>query len=161
MDGFSNSDWVAIVSACIAVCALILTIYQAKMSRKHNYMSVRPALCDWTHVSDHTLSFHLLNKGLGTAQVKTFEFYFKGKLISYTELEAKIGELFPDNIDKHTAQLTPDSYIAKDEKILVFYIKFADPKRIDEAEKVIDECFELKVTYTCLYDNPFSYHSGG
>ncbi|MBD1584682.1 hypothetical protein [Pseudoalteromonas sp. S16_S37] len=160
MDSLSNSDWAAIVSASIATFALGLTIFQAAMTRKHNHMSVRPALCDWTHASDHTLSFHLINKGLGTAHIKTFELYFKGKRISYAELKTKLDELFPDNIDKQTAELTPASFIAKDEKILVFYIKFADPKRIDEAEKVMDECFELKVTYTCLYDNPFTYHFG-
>ena len=38
----SSSDITAIASACVAVCALFMTLWQAKIARRHNRLSVRP-----------------------------------------------------------------------------------------------------------------------
>lgn len=160
LDTMTHSDWTAIVSAIIASCALALTVFQAISSRTHNRISVRPAFCDWTHISNNSLSFSIVNKGLGTAKIKSFNIFYKDKKFSHTELQCKLKELFPDSIDSHTSELTPYSYVAKDEKILVLFIQFENPERIDAVEKVIGDCFSLKIVYSCLYGEELIYESG-
>ena len=63
-------------SAIIAVCALVLTIYQARLARRHNRLSVRPLLSSFVEqVSgpDARITFSLVNNGLGPALVDSFE----------------------------------------------------------------------------------------
>lgn len=70
----------------VSVCALGLTVWQGVVTRKHNKLSVRPAITstrvsrsknDGTPVS--VLNLHLINQGLGPAFIKSFDYLFDGQ----------------------------------------------------------------------------------
>src|SRR4029077_15722069 len=66
----------SIASVLIALCALFLTIYNAKLEREYKELAIRPYL----HLDVETADFHVgfLNTGLGPAQVKSIALKFDG-----------------------------------------------------------------------------------
>lgn len=79
-------SWEAIArfsSAIIAFCALGPTIWQARVMRHHNKLSVTPHLTTWSH-SDKTSSRYvveLLNNGIGPALMSSFQIQVDGQSI--------------------------------------------------------------------------------
>jgi hypothetical protein len=77
------TTWVSLI---VAVIALVFTIYQAILSRKHNRLSVRPSMTIWTHSekNDHqgSLKVDLLNTGLGPAVIKKCVILYDGKPVT-------------------------------------------------------------------------------
>lgn len=85
-------SWEAIAglsSAIIALCALGLTVWQAKIARHHNRLSVTPHLTTWSHrdVTNNRYSIELLNNGIGPALIESFSIHVDGQLISGDGLE--------------------------------------------------------------------------
>ena len=69
-DSLSNSDIIAIAAVATAVCALVATLWQACIARRHSRLSVRPHLDD--HVwrsAGQPFRLSVVNSGLGPAIV--------------------------------------------------------------------------------------------
>jgi len=82
----SKVTWEAIAgfsSVIIAVCALGLTFWQAKITRRHNKLSVTPHLTTWTQSEQVTgrYSVEILNNGIGPALIKSFSVQVDGQPI--------------------------------------------------------------------------------
>ena len=76
--GSSLTPMVILYSAgtIIALCAVGLTLYQAKASRKHNELSVKPHLSLSNNISgqDSSISSEITNNGLGPAEIISYRF---------------------------------------------------------------------------------------
>ena len=66
----------------IALCALGLTMYQAKVARRHNVLSVQPYITEFTHRKTFPgrglLAFRLMNHGIGPAFITGFNILLDG-----------------------------------------------------------------------------------
>lgn len=68
---FSPDVWVAISAAFIALCALVVSIYQIRLSEQHNRLSVKPQLTFHCSSSGNgRIGLKIMNSGLGPAILK-------------------------------------------------------------------------------------------
>lgn len=72
----------------IATCAMIVTIWQGWISRKHNKLSVKPHLDYERHIrKDSPIILSIKNHGLGPAIIKSIIFNINGKKFNGTIIE--------------------------------------------------------------------------
>ncbi len=165
----------------IALCALFITLWQLKVSRRHNRLSVRPFLTD--HVETHNQNdkdriykirnLTLLNNGSGIAIINTFEVYYKGTKIEFNEtsdlsnrLQNEIKKELGDTKYKfeipHIRILRKGYAIAEKEKLLLLQIKKTSIRTEENVfksmDKVLDK-FEIRINYKSIYDEYFRYQS--
>lgn len=96
-------SWEAIAgfsSAIIAVCALGLTVCQARITRRYNKLSVTPHLTTWTQSEQvaSRYSVEILNNGIGPALIKSFSVQVDGQPIGgegSEPIEKALKVLFP------------------------------------------------------------------
>lgn len=104
MLAFCNINWQVITgvsSVVIALCALILSVWQGIQARRHNILTFKPHLgtSDYSDSSKGIYIVELNNSGLGPAIIKDFIIYVDGERISgdRTEpIEKALKILFPD-----------------------------------------------------------------
>lgn len=153
---------VQLVTSLTAVTAIGLTYWTLRAQRQHNRISVAPRLCDWLHTGDHSIHYDIINKGLGTAKVSKFTFIVGGQEMSWSEFDEDIRNFFQKDLKgqyQHTSGLSSDSYIAKDERIRVLELHFLQELEIPYILELLTERYELKVEYSSLYGEVFSYKS--
>ncbi|WP_054015832.1 hypothetical protein [Pseudoalteromonas sp. R3] len=156
-------DFVPIFSAVVAVGALIATCMQARATKMHNQVSIRPVLCDWVHTDSDRIYFWVKNKGLGSAKVTSFCYFDGEERISGKELYKRLEELllpYEVKMDNFLERLDQGTFFAKDEKVVILDLGFPGCKNIDEIEVILGNRFRLEISYECLYGNKFKYISG-
>ena len=68
----NSSDWIALASGFIALVALVTTLWQAQLMRKHNFLSSRPVLdIDSLSRAEATIGVVIRNCGPGPAFIST------------------------------------------------------------------------------------------
>ncbi len=126
--------WEAIAgfsSAVIAICALGLTIWQARIARQYNKLSVRPHLTTWIHFNktNHVYVVDLLNNGIGPAFIKDFKLLIDGHAIvgdGYEPIEKALKVLFPQyQYTSRQAFVGPDYSMAANERRQLVAIRTA------------------------------------
>jgi len=139
----------------IALCALVLTSYQAYLSRVHNRLSLKPHLTRFVHRSRKAgqgfLAFELLNNGVGPAFIKSFEVMLDGKPISDTEKALK--EVLADkDLNSTVATLGPDYAMLAGEKKNILILSF-ELETDDDLTKIEEKLgrFDLKIEYQSVY----------
>ncbi|CAG1021695.1 hypothetical protein DOJK_01178 [Patescibacteria group bacterium] len=73
-----------IASSVIAICALILSVWQGYLTRLHNRISVKPHLTTWSYdyiPGKGLCSIDLINNGIGPAVIKKFIIKVDGEVI--------------------------------------------------------------------------------
>ncbi|GGQ13875.1 hypothetical protein [Shewanella litoralis] len=91
---------IAISSILIALCALVTTIWQGMITRKHNKLSVRPIISVYVIVSgDNTLGLKIVNQGLGPAIITSA--FIKKNGFQFRLDDRKYLSLFPELTDNH------------------------------------------------------------
>lgn len=88
-------DFLGIYSAqIISICALFLTMWGFYVQRKHNVISVQPAIATSTNrfIRDGVGYFDVVmeNNGLGPAFIDDFKIYCDGKISDYDEAIIKV-----------------------------------------------------------------------
>ncbi len=78
----------------IALCALWLTIYEGRATRRHNRLSVMPCCSIGldVDVAKQTIFYNIENEGLGPAKINSIEFKIDGKVEPHNRLD--FGEYF-------------------------------------------------------------------
>ncbi|GAB2798989.1 hypothetical protein [Dyella kyungheensis] len=154
-----SSDYTAIGSGVVALCALIVSIIQVRAVMQHNRLQTRP-LVDVYFGLDHNLAvLELRNHGLGPAIIKSILAKYKGRtyeLTSPKELD-ELAKQYPQhllgNIATHTYYISPDTPIRPGTDLVVFM--FTEPKNKDAlnaAHELMDN-LHVSVTYKCIYGN--------
>lgn len=162
-------SWEAIAglsSAIIALCALGLTIWQAKIARRHNKLSVMPHLTTWSQrdVANNRYSAELLNNGIGPALIEGFHIYVDGQLISgegLEPIEKALKILFPQYQYASSQSFVAKGYAMaeKEERNLVTIVfqgdKVPTPAEVEHASKRA----RLIITYKSVYGDEFTLDS--
>ncbi|MBK9595445.1 MAG: hypothetical protein IPO57_08835 [Rhodocyclales bacterium] len=162
-------SWEAIAglsSAVIALCALGLTVWQAKITRYHNRLSVTPHLTTWSQrdVANNRYSVELLNNGIGPALVESFYIHVDGQLISgegMEPIEKALKILFPQYQYASWQSFVAKGYMMaeKEARNLVTIVfqgeKVPTPAEVEHATKRA----RLLITYKSIYGDEFTLDS--
>jgi hypothetical protein len=156
-----------------SACALYLTISQARATRKHNRLTVRPQLTSFTETKPDPerngiviIKATLSNSGLGPAIIKTFKPLLDGVPLTIKKPEDLLPvaeKALPVHLIAEGCQFTVlrQGYVmAKDEVVTLVKLSFAstvhdDPKTL---ERALDR-FHIRVTYESAYEESFVYDS--
>lgn len=152
----------AIGSASIALCALIFSIWQAKVARDHNKISVRPHLTTWTN-KDHdngAFSVYVLNNGIGPALIKKYEIRVDGKIMSgdgTAPMENALKHLFSGQpYQSHNAYMAPGFSLGAKESCRVTSFQFLQGFNLNSEQ--VDHAFnraDLIIEYESFYGEKF------
>ena len=151
-----------ISSVVIASCALIFSIRQFSLARKHNRLSFRPHLGTWMN-RDADKGFYqveLLNNGLGPAVIVEFVVKVDGKRIpgEGTEpIEKALKILFPNLVYQSNQSYVTKGYsMASKERCTIVAIQFLDP--FVPSVEFVEHAFTrgaLEISYKSFYDELF------
>jgi hypothetical protein len=154
----SSSDWIALSSAVVAICALGVSIWQGYVARLHCRLSVTPHIDVVFDVSGpHGNDITLKNGGLGPAIVRSVEVTLGGttkQLHRDRDFEFLAGVLRPIASDCKFSHAVPDphSVLSPDSELLLFRARSDASKQ--ELAKAFNELIDrlvVKVTYCCIY----------
>lgn len=162
-------SWEAIASlssAVIALCALGLTVWQAKITRHHNRLSVTPHLTTWSQrdVGNNRYSVELLNNGIGPALIESFYIHVDGELISgegMEPIEKALKILFSQYQYASWQSFVAKGYMMaeKEARNLVTIVfqgeKVPTPVEVEHATKRA----RLLITYKSIYGDEFTLDS--
>lgn len=161
-------DWTAVGSIVLGGCALVTTIYQAHLSRKHNRLSVRPHLTRHTDIQKDTIGatyrFTLSNCGIGPALISELYFLVDGERFPSSRnssdevaavVEAVIGrkyayELLEHGLPGEASALSPGQTFV----IAVIRFPIANGLIREAIESEIDR-IDMSITYKSMYDEVF------
>lgn len=151
-----------IASSIIALCALLLSIWQGYVSRSHNKVSVRPHLTTWTY-HDHQTHKHIveiINNGIGPAIIKELLLKVDNKTITGQGTEAiekVLKLLFPSfQYNSHNSYMSNGYVMAEKEKRSLSEIEFFGNKlpTREDIEKAIKRT-ALRIEYESMYGEKF------
>lgn len=134
----------------IAVLAMFVAVWAGYSSRRHNRLSVRPELMQYSEASEGDLIFRLgvRNSGLGPARILSFGITHKNQLIDGSgvrSLYTFLATLVNDVPNKITVDLVHPRYVmSKDEKHDVLVIQFREITQ-DKAREVLGRLRHLDV----------------
>ena len=151
-------ETVAISSAVIALCALIFSFWQAKITRDHNKISVKPHLTTWNTIGHENGSYavHVLNNGIGPALIKKFEIRVDDKVISgegTKPIEKALKILFPNQpYQSHNSHMGNNFALGAKENCRVTSIQFKEgfnmnPEQVEHAFNRADLIIEYESFY--------------
>ena len=150
----SAETYIAFSSAVVAVCALVVTIWQGRQNFRHNMLSVKPflgALEHYEHDGKHgQLTFELINGGVGPAIIKNFILLYDGKEVARNnreDHEAFLKQLLKDYKIFDISCCIPGAAIQIGERLNLLTFGYDIEKHsIDFINKL-----NLVVDYQCLY----------
>ena len=148
-------------AVAISLAALGFSIYQGRIARKHNRLSVKPVLDYYLGAVDDGSDFQLTlkNNGLGPALISSFALFTKGysmkelseehNIENLEQLSAYIG--FPHNLN--WTFLSKGSIIKNGEGIMIVSYRFdsyskENAKTFGQAIRKLD----IKIEYTSIYE---------
>ncbi|MEQ1705816.1 MAG: hypothetical protein ABL867_07605 [Rickettsiales bacterium] len=151
---FSADTYIAFASAFVAVCALVVTLWQGRQNYKHNMLSVRPFIGALEHYSNETnpgqITFELINCGVGPAIIKNFTLLYDGKEVSRNNrktYEEFLKDLLKDYKIVEIFSYAPGAAMQAGEKLQLLTFQYDLKKQnIDFTNKL-----NLLVDYQCLY----------
>ncbi len=159
-------DYIACCAALIAIAALYVAIEQARLTRKHNRLSVRPYLAMYRkEFKNHPIEYVLENRGLGPAIVKKFSVLVDDHKVdaANTNVVLRALELLSlsgDGIGGHLLVET-DSLGANQSITILQFAKSKDNPELYRA--LMDKMPRLKfrIEYQSMYGDDFAYYGNG
>jgi hypothetical protein len=151
-------------SGIIALCALILSLYQGYQTRKHNRLSFKPHLTTWTNTNPEMgfYSVELINNGLGPALIEEFTVRVDGKVIDgrgAEPIEKGLKILFPAHeYVSHHGFVGKGYAMGPKQRCTIVAIQFSStgiPSR-----EIVEHAFKrgvLEVKYKSFYDELFRF----
>ena len=158
------------LSVFVASIVAIFSAYQALLLRKHNRLSVRPHITDWTRHQEtnikgkHFLRYFIENNGLGPAIIKDMEISFDGKVIGENKKPSELISLIKTIIEEsdlevhfgNCAILGYGSSLREGKEIATLtldcYPTMGTP--LEDFEVFMDR-FDLRLRYKSIYGEDF------
>lgn len=131
----------------IAVCAVVVSVWQVRISQQHNKLSVRPYLdffSGWSGENSWRLS--LLNEGVGPAIVKSTELIYKGKTYSHWDAVLDAAGIREKRIN--STNIGTNSPFATDKEVTFVELE-RDPMNATAYG------ISIIIKYTSIYEEPF------
>ena len=136
------SDYAIII---IALSALFVSIWQIKVTHKHNRLSVQPYLDYHLEQSDSTLTVEFSNQGFGPAIVKQITYSYQGK--TYNSLEDFLNESGEVSNRLGSYQYGENTIIASGERKLLIYLKNREVRGV-RVNMVYESVYEDQKEFT-------------
>ena len=160
-------DWsniIGISSVIIAVCALLLSVWQGYLARRHNRLSVLPHLVSekLAKSQEGFFSFVLVNNGLGPAVIRSFKVSVDGSIIeggSMSKIEAAVKELpLNQKFEPIYNDLGAGYVVASGEKTTILELKFIeyDPNQWPSINEALNR-MELIISYESFYGDKYRF----
>ena len=132
-------DSLALAGLVVALCAMVATVWQGAIARKHNRLSVRPVLTLYRREADGIISVR--NNGSGPAIVVSYELYSKAKRLSLESLDG----VFPTITD--VPELTPGVAIAVGESVeLIKAVTVLEASHVQPMQEL-----RFRIVYESIY----------
>tara|TARA_R110001606_G_scaffold8453_2_gene37170 strand:- start:1237 stop:1881 length:645 start_codon:yes stop_codon:yes gene_type:complete len=171
--GLGASDLTAFAGVFIALLALVISLRQEIISRKHNILSVKPLLSferirnfgEDTEGMQKTYTLELINKGLGVAKINDVHFYADGKFIygggrkaslhGYADVDVRLLIIrnlkLPIDTDIRKTTLGNTDYLAPNEKKTILSLRLS----LASSEEFLSLIEKIKfiIEYEDLYGN--------
>lgn len=160
----SPDTWTAIAATVIAVIALAVAVWQGFESRKHNRLSVKPAMAFLIQKAKgkEPVGLSLKNHGAGPAFIRKFTIWIDGKAITsitrggWAEATLRMGLA---NILFRTGSVTQKTVFAPGDERFLFGIK-PENQTTENVERfrnaISSHKLRVEVIYASLYDEEFS-----
>ncbi len=153
-----------ISSAAIALCALGLTVWQAKITRDHNKLSVTPRLTTWSQrdVANNRYSVELLNNGIGPALIESFCIHVDGQSMSgegMEPIEKALKILFPQYQYASWQSFVAKGYLMaeKESRNLVTIVFRGDRVPTPVEVEHVTKRARLLIAYESIYGDQFTF----
>ncbi len=164
----NSGESIGIASAIIALCALILTVWQAHQTSRHNRLSVSPRLTTWLDCSEDrgVYSVELMNNGIGPAVIKSFEMKVDGNEIQgkqAEQIDKAIKTLFPTQHYIQTVSYLDGGYVmaAKETRTLAaLKFQLGSMPSEEEFRKQVSRT-SLRIKFESIYGEAFEYKTEG
>ncbi len=133
-------DPVQAATLIVAICALVVTVWQGVVTRKHNRLSVTPVLTLYRREIDGIIA--VKNNGTGPALIISQEVYFKGEPLD----EDAFQKAIPHLVD--SGHLLPGAAIAPGDEVMLFKsATYLDGSHIELLEEL-----RFRITYKSIYN---------
>lgn len=127
----------------VAVCAVVVSVWQVRISQEHNRLSVMPYLnffSGWQ--SDSTWTLTLMNEGIGPAIVKSTTLTYKGKSYSHWDAVLDAADIRSKRVN--STNIGEDSPFRMDKEIVFLEIK-------NDPLKPVRYGIDVLIKYTSIY----------
>ncbi len=160
LKGIERETW----AIFIAALAIISTVWQGYIARRHNRLSVKPLL--GFHYKLKSVNGYygidIENRGLGAAIINKLYLYVGGKFIGHVNSEkvwtTGLTSLFSDSVVQFSCKkLTGKCTIKEGESLNI--LKFPDCNRSEKEMASKLELIEFEVKLESIYGEKFTEHS--
>lgn len=154
-------DVIAIAAVLVAIFALVATVWQGWTARKHNRMSVRPAL-DYIDMRDSpaALGLAIVNRGLGPAIVDGIEITVDGQ--KFVQMDSEYKAFVAHRVHNYGADgqfqsLASGSPISVGQSIVLFRIQVPHERdeRLLAATRFLSR-IEFQIAYSSMYGERYT-----
>ena len=162
----TGDTMVGIAAAVIASAALTVSIMQGFAQRKHDRLSLKPALRldKYFSKNDKLLGIHLRTAGTGPALVTRFVLYVDGRPVSKEPVDIwenaeKALNLFGRNLPLSEFYYEPGDSIPIDETTYIIGIEDEAYQKLSDSDKdLVNNAIKrikIEIEYTSVYEEPF------
>ncbi|GAB3992778.1 hypothetical protein GCM10028807_26400 [Spirosoma daeguense] len=137
----------------LSLAALIVSVFQTKISREEQHASVWPYLQTIGSNFDQEFHFGLENKGVGPAIIKKYVLSYKGK--EYPNIQA----LFFENIGRRTlggkgfGGMVSGDVFKSGENLELLFVSKNDSIVQKVGQMIADTSFRVRIHYADVYGN--------
>lgn len=158
---FSTSDIIAVCAVVIAILSLFAIIWQSYLTRRHNFLSVKPHLDIKLYlVPEHPIKIQIINNGVGPAIIKNVSIPKPQNRKQKLEVDSPklFFDLFLEKKSSESVQLVTtvtalkNSSIPSNGSIDYFVIENSDinPELFENIKNMLKN-IELEIEYECVY----------
>lgn len=150
-------------AALAAFMSFVVAWRQHVWNKRNHLASVSPFLCDFLQRSqpDHSLTFRIMNKGLGPARLVSYVFMWNDKPISRGKIEEILYGTVSGNFNLYIAEMTDFSALAANDSEVVLSVMLKpniastqlDSEDFQRINKLLIANFRLKIEYKSILDS--------
>ncbi|MGW4681545.1 hypothetical protein ACWEOS_24055 [Micromonospora taraxaci] len=144
----------AICATVIAVASLVVSIAEARASRRHNYQSVRPLLSlDCLRSNGGLAGIRLRNAGLGPAIIRATALHLDGEEVGPWEKQTLDPLRGTFAVWPSFASLRQGKPIPVGQELMIFAVEDYRPARDAEFWSAVTQRIRIHVQYESIYGN--------
>ncbi|WP_157742572.1 hypothetical protein [Micromonospora chokoriensis] len=144
----------AISATVIAVASLVVSITEARASRRHNFQSVRPLLSlDCLRLNSGLAGIRIRNAGLGPAIIRVTMFYFDGEEVGPWEKQVVDPLRGTFAVWPNFSTLRPGKPIPVGQELMLLALEDYDDERDVEFWTAVTQRIRIRVQYESIYGN--------
>lgn len=133
-------DPIDVAALVVAACALVVTVWQGVVTRKHNRLSVTPVLTLYRREIDGLIT--VKNNGIGPALIISHEVYFRGEPLE----DDSFQNALPHLVD--SGHLLPGAAIAPGDEVMLF----KSATYVDNSHVEVLQALNFRIKYKSIYN---------